>query len=174
MNWVPLKNDIIRFATSHPQINSIGFGDPLAIGTDNVINIRTPDRDRIMFPLLFADLQSSTIGMGTSTLNCSILIMDQVRDSKQINNYDTPAIQVTGLLANRWNDVEDEILNDMESIFLDFISHFTDNPDIEYSMNTNITINRFIEGRDDKLAGWQGTLGFVFPFSRNVCQIPTI
>jgi len=174
MNWTALKNDLIGFAVNHPQINSIGFGDPLAIGTDNCMNIKTPNRDRIIFPLLFVDLQSSTIGMGTSTLNCSVLIMDQVKDSKQLNYTDAADAALSGaIIRNRWADMEDEVLNDMESIYQDLISKFTDDPDITYQLNTSITINRFVEGRDDKVAGWQGTLSFIFPYSRNICQIPT-
>lgn len=169
MSWLILKNALITFGSNHPQINSIGFGDPLSIGTDNTYNFRTINRDRIVFPLLFVDLQSASIGQGTNTLALSVLIMDRVDDAAHLRN---PNLIPTAALINRWRDNEDEILNDTLLIYTDLIAKFTDDPEVDYSLGTSITLTRFIEGRDDKVAGWQGTLNFTFPYGRNVCQIP--
>ena len=62
MSWVKIKNALMTRAVNHPQVNSFGTGDPLAIGTDNVINLRTSDRDRIAYPLVFADVISAQAG----------------------------------------------------------------------------------------------------------------
>jgi hypothetical protein len=63
-SWVTIKNDLIAFAESHLQLNAVGFGDPLAIGTDNVINLRTTDRDRVIYPLLFVDAYHAGLRRG--------------------------------------------------------------------------------------------------------------
>jgi len=171
MSWITIKNAFISFAASHGQINSIGFGDPLSIGTDNVINLRTPERERIIFPLLFVDIQGATLGQGTNTLQVNILTMNKTEDVSALKR---PALPVSGALINRWKDTEDEVLNDMLLIFMDVVAHFTDNPDVEYAISNTINLTRFVEGRDDRVAGWQGTINFIMPYGRNVCQIPTL
>lgn len=168
MSWINIKNQIITFATTHAQINSVGFGDPLSIGTDNCYNLRALNRERIVFPLLFADVQTCLFQKGQSTLTINVLIMDQVRDSKKLEDFNGES------LINEWKDNEDEILNDSLYIFSDLISYFIDNPDLDYSLSPNVTAQRFIEGRDDKVAGWQGNLSFVLPYGGNVCLIPTL
>ena len=45
MSWLTIKTDLLNFSRSHKMINSFGTGDPLAIGTDNVINLKYPTRD---------------------------------------------------------------------------------------------------------------------------------
>ncbi len=59
MSWIKIKQALLALANAHPQVNSFGTGDPLAIGTDNTINLRTPSRERIVYPLVFADVQSA-------------------------------------------------------------------------------------------------------------------
>jgi hypothetical protein len=41
MSWIKIKQALLALANAHPQVNSFGTGDPLAIGTDNTINLRT-------------------------------------------------------------------------------------------------------------------------------------
>jgi len=166
-SWVQIKNDLIAFAVSHLQLNSVGFGDPLAIGTDNTINLRTSDRDRIAYPLLFVDPQSASMPMGATDLTASVLIMDRVADLRGLDQT------VTGSIVNRWTDNEDEVLSDTLRMMQDFVAKFTDDPDKTYTITGGVTATRFVEARDDKVAGWQATVVFEIPFSRNVCQVPT-
>ena len=167
MSWVQLKNDLLTFAAAHPQINSVGFGDPLSIGTDNTINLRTTDRDRVVYPLLFADLQSMTVGVGALTLGVSVLIMDRVEDSRNLSTA------VTGSVVARWTDNEDEVLNDTLYIMRDFISKFTNDPAKDYTLQDSVSATRFVEARDDKVAGWQASANFDFEYPHNSCEVPT-
>jgi hypothetical protein len=161
MSWVQLKNDLLTFAAAHPQINSVGFGDPLSIGTDNTINLRTTDRDRVVYPLLFADLQSMTANVGALTLGVSVLVMDRVEDSRNLSTV------VTGSVVARWTDNEDEVLNDTLYIMRDFISKFTNDPAKDYTLQDAVSATRFVEARDDKVAGWQASANFDFEFLRS-------
>ena len=166
-SWVTVKNDLIAFAESHLQLNAVGFGDPLAIGTDNTINLRTTDRDRVVYPLLFVDAQSASMPMGSTNLTISVLVMDRVADLRGLDST------VTGSVVYRWTDNEDEVLSDTLRIMQDFVAEFTDDPDRDYTIIGSVSATRFVEARDDKVAGWQATVVFELPFSRNVCQIPT-
>jgi hypothetical protein len=62
MSWIKIKQALLDLANAHPQVNSFGTGDPLAIGTDNTINLRTPSRERIVYPLVFADVEYFGLG----------------------------------------------------------------------------------------------------------------
>ena len=55
----------------------------------------------------------------------------------------------------------------------DFVADFTDDPAKDYTIIGSVNVTRFVEARDDKVAGWQATVVLELPFSRNVCQIPT-
>jgi hypothetical protein len=68
MSWIKIKQALLALANAHPQVNSFGTGDPLAIGTDNTINLRTPSRERIVYPLVFADVQSASTDLGSLAL----------------------------------------------------------------------------------------------------------
>jgi hypothetical protein len=35
MSWIKIKQALLALANAHPQVNSFGTGDPLAIGTDS-------------------------------------------------------------------------------------------------------------------------------------------
>jgi len=166
-SWVTVKNDLIAFAESHLQLNAVGFGDPLSIGTDNVLNLRTSDRDRVVYPLLFVDAQSAAMPMGATNLTVSVLVMDRVADLRGLD------ANVSGSLVYRWTDNEDEVLSDTLRIMQDFVADFTDDPAKDYTIIGSVNATRFVEARDDKVAGWQATVVFELPFSRNVCQIPT-
>jgi hypothetical protein len=166
-SWVTIKNDVITFAEAHLQLNAVGFGDPLAIGTDNVLNLRTSDRDRVTYPLLFVDAQSATMPMGATNLTISVLVMDRVAD---LRGLDTTA---SGSLVYRWTDNEDEVLSDTLKIMQDFVAKFTDDPAKVYTITGTVNATRFVEARDDKVAGWQATVVLELPYSRNVCQVPS-
>ena len=167
MSWIKIKQALLDLANAHPQVNSFGTGDPLAIGTDNTINLRTTDRDRVVYPLLFADLQSMTVGVGALTLGVSVLIMDRVEDSRNLSTV------VTGSVVARWTDNEDEVLNDTLYIMRDFISKFTNDPAKDYTLQDAVSATRFVEARDDKVAGWQASANFDFEYPHNSCEVPT-
>ena len=159
-SWVTIKNDLIAFAQSHLQINAVGFGDPLAIGTDNTINLRTADRDRVIYPLLFVDAQSASMPMGATNLTVSVLVMDRVADLRGLD------VTISGDVRYRWTDNEDEVLSDTLRIMQDFVAEFTDDPDRDYTITGAVSATRFVEARDDKVAGWQATVVFEIPFHR--------
>ena len=115
-SWVTIKNDLIAFAESHLQLNAVGFGDPLAIGTDNVINLRTTDRDRVIYPLLFVDAQSASMPIGATNLTVSVLVMDRVADLRGVDATISGSVAAgSGAIGAAmmvpfidWNDLQDE------------------------------------------------------------------
>jgi hypothetical protein len=148
-------------------VNSFGTGDPLAIGTDNVINLRTPSRDRIVYPLVFADVQSATTDGGSLSLVVGVYFSDRVESIAPINSV------IQGSSELLWQDNEDEVLSDQLMIAQDFISSLTNNPAVDYTLSSSVSLQRFVESRDDRTAGWQATMTFEIPYSHSVCQIPT-
>ena len=165
--WVSIKNALMTRAVNHPQVNSFGTGDPIAIGTDNVINLRTSDRDRIAYPLVFADVLSAQAGRGMITLTVQCYLMDRVED---LRNLDTT---VTGSVVIRWTDNEDEVLSDQLRTAQDFIASLTNDPSVTWTLQDSVSLTRFVEARDDKVAGWTAALNFDIPWGHSVCEIPT-
>ena len=160
-NWIQIKKKLLQFSQSHPQVNSFGTGDPVSIGTDNTTNLVQPDRDRIAYPLVFADLESAGYNNSQRTMNVAIYIMDRVEDLRN-----KPAE------IEDWKDNEDEVISDMFEVLSDFVSAFQDDPTIEYTLNPSLSATRFLEARDDKVAGWRAVFSFEIPFSRSICIIP--
>jgi len=105
--------------------------------------------------------------IGATNLTVSVLVMDRVADLRGVD------ATISGSVVYRWTDNEDEVLSDTLRILQDFVAEFTDDPDREYTITGAVSATRFVEARDDKVAGWQATVVFELPFSRNVCQIPT-
>jgi hypothetical protein len=167
MCWVKIKQALLTLANGHPQVNSFGTGDPLAIGTDNVINLRTPSRDRIVYPLVFADVQSATTNSGSLSLVVGVYFSDRVESIAPMGSV------VSGSPTLGWQDNEDEVLSDQLMIAQDFISSLTNNPAVDYTLSSSVSLQRFVESRDDRTAGWQATMTFEIPYSHSVCQIPT-
>lgn len=67
----------------------------------------------------------------------------------------------------------DEVLSDIQSVALDVISQLTD-PDYEFSLETEVTLEDFTEGFDDNTTGWIAspiTLNYAFNYDR--CAIPS-
>lgn len=160
-SWNQIKNRLLEISQSHPQVNSFGTGDPLAIGTDNTINLNQPTRDRISYPLVFADVESGGFNSSLRTLQVALYVMDRVEDvrNKPANSID-------------WKDNEDEVVSDMFDILSDYVSFLQDDPALEYTLNSVSNAQRFLEARDDKVAGWRLVMTFELPFSRSVCIIP--
>jgi hypothetical protein len=55
----------------------------------------------------------------------------------------------------------------------DFISKFTNDPAKDYTLQDTVSATRFVEARDDKVAGWQATANFDFEYPHNSCEVPT-
>ena len=106
MSWIKIKQALLDLANNHPQVNSFGTGDPLAIGTDNTINLRTPSRERIVYPLVFADVQSANTDAGTLDLVVGVYFSDRVESIKPMGGV------VSGSPTLGWQDNEDEALSD--------------------------------------------------------------
>lgn len=164
-SWNQIKTDLLTFAKSHKQVSSFGTGDPLLIGTDNVVNLKTPDRDRIVYPLVFLTVEPSNIASRVLNLNVTLYVMDRVESDRNINAQDADS-------TDFMQDKEDEVISDTLQIAQDFIAYIIDNPDLDYQLNENVSVNPFFESRDDLVAGWSASLIFEIPYSRNVCQIP--
>lgn len=161
-SWNQIKTQLLKLSQSHKQINSFGCGSPLAIGTDNTTNLKQPTLDRIAYPLVFVDLESASTASTQRTLTVSVYFMDRVED-------------VRSKLADPdkyWEDTEEEVVSDMLDVATDFVAYFQDDPDIDYTLNSNVPMNRFLEVRDDKVAGWRAVFQFEMPFSRSICIIP--
>jgi hypothetical protein len=161
-SWNQIKNRLLTFSQNHPQVNSFGTGEAISFGTDNVLNLIESDRDRIVYPLVFAELEGGGFNNTQRTLSVALYVMDKVEGLR-----DKPTD------AESWKDNEDEVLSDMFEVVSDFVAAFQDDPDIDYTLNPSLAANPFFEVRDDKLCGWRAVLTFELPFSRSVCIIPS-
>ena len=161
-SWNQIRTQLLQLSQSHQQVNSFGVGSPLAIGTDNVTNLKEPTADRIIYPLVFADLESASTAGTSRTMQVAVYFMDRVEDIR--NKPADP--------ATHWKDNEDEVISDMLEIATDYIAFFQDDPEFNYTLNPNVPLSRFLEQRDDRVAGWRAVFTFEMPFSRNVCIIP--
>jgi hypothetical protein len=160
-SWNQIKKKLLEFSQSHPQVNSFGTGDALSIGTDNTINLINSSRDRITYPLVFADFDNASFNDSMRTMQVVLFVMDRV---EEVRNKPTQAAD--------WRDNEDEVISDMFEVVSDFVSAFQDDPTLEYTLNSSVVANRFLDARDDKVAGWRAVLNFELPFSRSICIIP--
>jgi hypothetical protein len=160
-SWNQIKKKLLEFSQSHQQVNSFGTGDALSIGTDNTINLINSSRDSITYPLVFADFDNASFNDSMRTMQVVLFVMDRV---EEVRNKPTQAAD--------WRDNEDEVISDMFEVVSDFVSAFQDDPTIEYTLNSSVVANRFLDARDDKVAGWRAVLNFELPFSRSICIIP--
>lgn len=160
-HWNQIKNKLLEFSKNHPQVNSFGTGDPIAFGTDNVINLIESDRDRITYPLVFASVEQGAFNLSQKTLQVALFVMDRVEELR-----DKPDV------IGNWKDNEDEVVSDMFDVLSDFVSAFQDDPSIDYTLNGSVTADPFFSVRDDQVTGWRAVLTFELPFSRSVCIIP--
>jgi hypothetical protein len=161
-NWIQIKNKLLTFSRNHPQVNSFGTGDPVAFGTDNVINLIDSDRDRIVYPLVFASVEQGAFNSSQKTLQVALFVMDKVEELR-----DKPDS------VGNWKDNEDEVVSDMFEVVSDFVAAFQDDPSIDYTLSDSVTADPFFSVRDDKITGWRAVLTFELPFSRSICIIPS-
>jgi hypothetical protein len=111
---------------------------------------------------VYVDLESASTAATSRTMSVGVYFMDRVED---IRNKDADP-------ARYWKDNEDEVISDMLEIATDYISFFQDDPEFNYTLNSSVSMTRFLEARDDKVAGWRAVFNFEMPFSRDICIIP--
>lgn len=167
MSWIKIKNALLAAAQAHPQINSFGCGDALAIGTDNTINLTAPSQNRILYPLLFVDVSNFSASKGALNLTVQAYIMDRVERTQTMNPI------VSGTAQAGWQSTEDQVLSDMLLVASDLMAKLTDDPNVTYTLQPGTTGQRFVESRDDIVAGWSMTLTFALPYGMDICSIPT-
>jgi hypothetical protein len=160
-SWNQIKNKLLQFSKSHPQVNSFGTGDPISIGTDEVINLLNPTQDRIVYPLVFANVRQGAFNASLRTLQVELYVMD-----KTTTQRDKPAEVAS------WRDNNDEVISDCFEILSDYVSILQDDPALDYTLNESVSANAFYSERDDDVTGWFATLTFELPFSRSICIIP--
>jgi len=156
--WNQIKNAVLQIAQNHPQINAFGTGSPLDIGTNNTLNLRTPDRERMQYPLLFLDLQNVNVDneeMIAFTFN--MLISDKVKSGKAKSDV------VTGSVYS-WTNSEDEVLNDTLFIALDIISALRNDPTYEWEFTDSSNGQRFVDEGEDVTAGWSFGITLNVPY----------
>ncbi|NDD85798.1 hypothetical protein EBZ38_16175 [bacterium] len=122
---------------------------------------------QIVYPLVFADVQSATTDAGTLDLVVGVYFSDRVESIKPMGGV------VSGSPTLGWQDNEDEVLSDQLQIAQDFISSLTNDPSEDWTLSSSVSLTRFVESRDDRTAGWQATMTFEIPFGHSVCEIPT-
>lgn len=65
-----------------------------------------------------------------------------------------------------------DVYSETLEIAKDFISTFTDNPDLDWSLANECSLTPFEERLDDETGGWQLDCTVEVPFSHSVCDIP--
>lgn len=166
MSWIKIKNALLAAAQAHPQLKSFGCGDALAIATDNTIYLRGPAQPRVIYPLLFVDVSNFTSSRGTLDLSVQAYVMDRVERTQVMNPI------VSGVALPGWQSTEDQVLSDTLLIVSDLLALLSDNPNVTYTLKPGSSGQRFVESRDDIVAGWAVTLNFSLPFSYDTCSIP--
>jgi len=156
--WNQIKNALLQIANNHPQLNAFGTGSPLDIGTHNTINLRTPNRERLQYPLLFIDVQNVNVDNEEMiAFNFNMLVSDKVESGKIKNEI------VSGSVYS-WMNSEDEVLNDTLFIGLDIISALRNDPTYNWEFLESSNGQRFVEGGEDVTAGWSFGITLNVPY----------
>jgi len=103
------------------------------------------------FPSVVVTPMPSTIGNGSVTLQFAVIFADI-------------------LIADNSNGRD--VYSDTLEILKDFVAWFTNNPDLDWSLTRELSIEPFFEKFDDILAGWILSASVEVPFDHNVCDIP--
>lgn len=104
-----------------------------------------------VYPSVVCTPMPSTIGAGRLTLQFAIIFADI-------------------LIADNSNGRD--VYSDTLETLKDFVAYFTGNPDLDWSLDDDLTIEPFFERFDDILAGWILQAGVTVPFGHGVCDIP--
>jgi hypothetical protein len=169
MSWIKIRQSLLGIAVSHPQINSFGSGNALAIGSDNAFNVRLPDQKKLLYPLLFCDVTSfSNASRGVLTLTVQMYVMDRV-EKVQITDPIT-----SGNITVSWQSTEDQVISDMLLVTSDILSKLSDDPSVTFNLRPGTSGQAFVETRDDIVAGWASSLVFELPYGMDTCSVPTL
>ena len=144
MRFTTLNQIINKLETiqqSHAQLNGFGFGETFEISTvqEN-------------YPLMWANILTSSISGKTLSLALGVLILDIVSDDNR-NEKDT--------------------LSDTLSISQDVYAMLADpaNED-NFLAAESVTLDPICEGFPDKVNGWLRTVNVELAYESNRCQIP--
>jgi hypothetical protein len=74
------------------------------------------------------------------------------------------------LIADNSNGCD--IYNDQLEICKDFIAFFTDNPDLDWTLSQDLSIQPIWEKFDDIVAGWVLSCNVEIPYGKGICEIP--
>lgn len=134
-------NKLEAIQQSHAQLNGFGFGETFEISTvqEN-------------YPLMWANILTSSISGKTLSLALGILVLDIVSDD---------------------NRNEKDILSDTLSISQDIYALLADpaNED-NFLASESVTLDPIFEGLPDKVNGWLMTVNVELAYESNRCQIP--
>ena len=139
-----ILKEIQLFATNHKQLKgSWFFGDPFEE------NAKFDNR----FPLIFGMVRPSPLHWQQELSIFEIYVCDKPGINKRS---------------------EQEILSDTKLIFKDFLSYmkgakFTE----DFDLNTDVTLDPFVESFDDSVSGWSGLVEFQSIYDWDLCSVPT-
>ena len=143
-------NTLKDYLKATPFINTITVGDLNEVD----LNKQT------IFPLSHIIVNNASIGETTMTLNVSILFMDLVDLSKDLE-------------TSKWesNDNEQDVLNTQLSIAqrlsVDLIRGFLYSENVQVSGDPNA--EPFVDRFENKIAGWTLSFDLVIPNEMSIC-----
>lgn len=108
------------------------------------------DNSNIKYPFLHAELQPSPVSMGKKKYVIRFYLSDRV---------------------NHGNVSKVDVLSDTHQTALDLLSYFNLKGN-DYKIDTEVTLNDFIDGGQDEVCGWWFDVTFWAGFSWNKCSIP--
>jgi hypothetical protein len=136
-------NLISQISLAHKQVNDFGFGEPSSISAS----------EQIAYPLVWMDIQPSSISEKTLSLAVTLYVLDIVRDNE---------------------DNETDTLSDCLSIAQDIYAELA-NPSYEdyFLIQYSAPLTPIREGFPDKVNGWQIDLILDLQQVRDRCQVPS-
>jgi len=153
LNYQKIILESENFATNHKQINSFGNGDLWEV----------VERDKLQafnYPLLWMQDNGSSVQDKAITFNFNVLVLDQVLNGEQNENF---------------------VKSSMYQILLDYLAYFdrtvlydVDGSRIKFDLVRSSSLTSFTERFNDELAGWVMTVSFRTPFDYNKCNIPLV
>lgn len=141
MTLKQIKEEFSLIAQNHKEINTFGWGDIWEIATSGTVD----------YPLMWVQLEPSTIADRVQTMNFKFILMDLVANG-EVN--------------------EDDVLNDMLEVVKDIIALLNDSQTYEWTVETG-NIEPFTERFNDSVSGWVMDVAIRLPFKFDRCVVPT-
>jgi hypothetical protein len=137
-----ILNDLTTICANHAQVNSFNFGD--------VSDISASEQES--YPLVWADVVSSSINENTLEISMNIMVMD-IQKADATNERDT--------------------LSDCLSIAQDVYAELNDPSFGDYFLiQPNVSLTPMREALPDMVNGWEMNIIFELEQTRNRCQVP--